>query len=45
MPKVPKVKEWLEVIVEMEWLFWDEVKPEYEDWSQLLAIFASIGNK
>ena len=36
---------WLEVIVEAEWLTWEEVKPEYEECSELLAIFTSIGNK
>ena len=36
---------WLEVIVEAEWLTWDKVKPEYEECSELLAIFTSIGKK
>ncbi len=36
---------WLEVIVEIEWLSWDQVKPEYEECSELLAIFTSIGKK
>lgn len=36
---------WLEVIVDTEWLSWDQVKPEYEECSELLAIFTSIGNK
>jgi len=36
---------WLEVIVETEWLSWDQVKPEYDECSELLAIFTSIGNK
>ena len=36
---------WLEVIVEMEWLSREKVKPEYEECSELLAIFTSIGNK
>ena len=36
---------WLEVIVDMEWLSWDQVKPEYEECGELLAIFTSIGNK
>ena len=34
---------WLEVIVEAGWLTWDKVKPEYEECSELLAIFTSIG--
>jgi four helix bundle protein len=36
---------WLEVIVDTEWLSWDQVKPEYEECSELLAIFTSIGKK
>jgi four helix bundle protein len=36
---------WLEVIVEAGWLSWDKVKPEYEECSELLAIFTSIGKK
>lgn len=36
---------WLEVIVEVEWLSWDEVRPEYEECGELLAIFTSIGKK
>ena len=36
---------WLEVIVDIEWLSWDKVKPEYEECSELLAIFTSIGKR
>jgi four helix bundle protein len=36
---------WLEVIFESEWLSWDKVKPEYEECSELLAIFTSVGKK
>ncbi len=36
---------WLEVIVELEWLFFDQVKYEYEECSELLAIFTSIGKR
>ncbi|HDZ89088.1 MAG TPA: four helix bundle protein, partial [Deltaproteobacteria bacterium] len=36
---------WLEVIVETGWLTWNQVKPEYEECSELLAIFTSIGRK
>ena len=36
---------WLEVIVETEWLSWDKVKTEYDECSELLAIFTSIGKK
>jgi four helix bundle protein len=36
---------WLEVIVEMEWMSFDQVKCEYEECSELLAIFTSIGKK
>ena len=34
---------WIEVIVEAEWLSWEKVKPEYDECSELLAIFTSIG--
>ncbi len=34
---------WLEVIVEVKWLTWKKVKPEYNECSELLAIFTSIG--
>jgi len=33
----------LEVIVEVKWLAWKKVKPEYDECSELLAIFTSIG--
>ena len=36
---------WLEVIVEVEWLSFDQVKYEYEECSELVAIFTSIGKK
>ena len=36
---------WLEVIVEVKWLSWEQVKIEYEECSELLAIFSSIGKK
>ena len=36
---------WLEVIVGAKWLTWEQVKSEYEECSELLAIFTSIGNK
>jgi len=34
---------WLEVIIETGWLPWEKIKPEYEECSELLAIFTSIG--
>ena len=34
---------WLEVIVETKWLSWDQIKSEYEECSELLAIFTSVG--
>jgi len=34
---------WLEVIVEAKWCSWEKVRPEYDECSELLAIFASIG--
>ena len=36
---------WLEVMVEAKWLTWEKVKPLYEECSELLAIFTSIGRK
>ena len=36
---------WLEVIVEVEWKTWNQVKSEYDECSELLAIFTSIGTK
>ncbi len=34
---------WLEVVVEVKWLSWKKVKPDYNECSELLAIFTSIG--
>jgi len=34
---------WIGVIVETKWLSWNEVKTEYDECSELLAIFTSIG--
>jgi four helix bundle protein len=34
---------WLEIIIETRWLTWEKIKPEYEECSELLAIFTSIG--
>lgn len=34
---------WIEVIVEAGWLSWEKMKTEYEECSELLAIFTSIG--
>ena len=36
---------WLEVIIEVEWLSWDQLKSEYEECGELLAIFTSIGRR
>jgi len=36
---------WLEVIVEAGWKTWEEIKADYEECSELLAIFTSIGKK
>ncbi|MEI9475160.1 MAG: four helix bundle protein [Deltaproteobacteria bacterium] len=36
---------WFEIIVGMKWLTWEEVKPLYNECSELLAIFTSIGKK
>ena len=34
---------WLEVIVEAEWLSRDEISQEYNECSELLALFTAIG--
>jgi four helix bundle protein len=36
---------WLEVIGELNWLSWERLKPEYDECSELLAIFTSISKK
>jgi four helix bundle protein len=36
---------WLEVIIEVGWKSYDQMKSEYEECSELLAIFTSIGKK
>jgi four helix bundle protein len=34
---------WMEIVIEIGWLRRDKVKNEYEECSELLAIFTSIG--
>jgi four helix bundle protein len=36
---------WLEIVADIKWKTWDQLKAEYEECSELLAIFTSIGNK
>jgi four helix bundle protein len=36
---------WLEVITEIKWIKWDEIKADYDECSELLALFTSIGSK
>ena len=36
---------WLEVIVEAKMMSWEQVKTDYEECSELLAIFTSISTK
>ena len=36
---------WLEVITEVKWLTGEEIKTDYEECSELLALFTSIGSK
>jgi len=36
---------WLEVIKELKWLPWEDLKYDYEECSELLAIFTTIGKK
>ena len=34
---------WFELIIEAKWLPWEDVKPDYDECSELLAIFTTIG--
>ena len=34
---------WLEIIKELKWFSWEKLKSDYEECSELLAIFTSIG--
>ena len=34
---------WLEVIAEIGWLSWEEIQSDYDESSDLLALFASTG--
>ena len=34
---------WLEVIAEVGWFSWNEIKSDYDESSELLALFPSIG--
>lgn len=36
---------WLEIIVDVGWKSWNELQSEYDECSELLAIFTSIGKK
>ena len=36
---------WLEIIKEVKWLSWEQLKDDYEECSELLAIFTTIGRK
>jgi four helix bundle protein len=36
---------WLEVITEVKWLKWEEIKADYDECCELLALFTSIGSK
>lgn len=36
---------WLQVITEIKWLKWEEIKADYDECSELLALFTSIGSK
>jgi len=40
-----ETKFWLEVITEIKWLKWEELKADYDECSELLALFTSIGSK
>ena len=34
---------WLQVIKKVNWISWERLKPDYEECSELLAIFTSTG--
>ncbi len=36
---------WMEIILRMKWLSQEEMKAEYQECAELLAIFTSIGKK
>jgi four helix bundle protein len=36
---------WMEIILAMKWLSQEEIKSDYDECAQLLAIFTSIGKK
>jgi len=36
---------WIEVITEIKWLNWEEIKADHDECSELLALFTSIGSK
>lgn len=36
---------WLEIIVDVGWKSWEQLKSECDECSELLAIFTSIGNR
>ena len=34
---------WLEVIIEAKWLSWEDVKSDYDECNEIVAIFTTIG--
>ena len=42
--KASETQYWLEIIKELEWLPWEKIQTDYEECSELLAIFASVGS-
>ena len=36
---------WLEIIMDVEWRSRDDLQPEYDECSELLALFTTISNK
>ncbi|MBI9084185.1 MAG: four helix bundle protein [Desulfobacterales bacterium] len=36
---------WLEIVTELHWLPWKRIQPEYDESSELVALFTSIGKK
>ncbi|MCP4688811.1 MAG: four helix bundle protein, partial [Desulfobacterales bacterium] len=34
---------WMEVIIEIKWVSWEKMKPDYDECGELVALFSSIG--
>ena len=43
--KSSETQYWLEVITDIKWVKWEDIKSDYDECSELLALFTSIGSK